>query len=264
MGFLDAIAAGEMPAAHDDWSTALPVLVAPFVGSFLGVLVRRFDAPVSILLGRSACPDCGATLGPKDLVPIASWLAARGRCRHCGHPIPGFYPAIELAAIVPAAWAASLMAGWDLWVACALGWMLLALAWIDFEQYLLPDFLTLPLAGAGLVVAFVTAQGEFWAHLIGLVAGISFIIALQFVYSVLRRREGIGLGDGKLFAAAGAWVGWTGLPSVMLIAAVSALLFALGRGLQRGHVAADDRVPLGVFLSLGLWIVWLYGPIEFG
>jgi leader peptidase (prepilin peptidase) / N-methyltransferase len=97
--------------------------------------------------------------------------------------------------------------------------------------------------------------------LIGAASGLTFIIALRYIYRLIRHREGIGLGDAKLLAAAGAWAGWIGLPSVVLIAAVSGLAFAVGLGLAGKGMSATDRVPFGVFLSFGLWVVWLYGPL---
>lgn len=239
-----------------------PVLLAPFIGSFLGVLVTRFDRPGSIVIGRSACDHCGVRLGFRDLVPLVGWTLTRGRCRHCGQPIGLFYPAIELAAVGVALWAALTAEGWALWIGCGLGWALLALAATDFRYFLLPDFLTLPLVVAGLAVVWFFDGDAFAAHVIGAVVGLSFIIALHYLYRALRGRDGIGLGDAKLFAAAGAWVGWSGLPSVMLIAALSALAFAVIRRGER--LSAADRVPLGAFLCLGLWIVWLHGPLGIG
>ncbi len=253
-------------AAHADllawWGW--PALLAPFVGSFLSVVVRRFDAPRSIILGRSECPHCHARLGIRDLTPLLSWLGSRGRCRHCGQPISLFYPAIEIAAVMIALWAAGVASGSLLWISCGLGWALLALAAIDLEHYLLPDFLTWPLAAAGLGVAWGFDRESFGAHLIGAAIGLVFIIALQYLYMRMRGREGIGLGDAKLFAAAGAWVGWEGLPSVMLIGALSALGFALVRQRWSGRLTGAVQVPLGAFLGLGLWLVWLYGPLGLG
>ena len=103
----------------------LAVLVAPFIGSFLGVLIRRLPEERPVVAARSACESCHQALGPLDLVPIVSFLASRGSCRHCGAAIDRFHLAIELAAIVPALWAAGLDDGLRLWADCGLGWALL-------------------------------------------------------------------------------------------------------------------------------------------
>ena len=241
-----------------------PVAIAPFVGSFLGVIATRVERAGSIVLGHSACPACGVRLGPRDLVPILSWLASRGRCRHCGQSIGAFYPAIELAALTVAVWAAVFTSGWILWASCVFGWALLVLAIIDFKYYLLPDFLTLPLIPAGLLAAYVLDPSSLIDNIIGAAVGFSFVIILRWLYQILRGREGMGLGDAKLLAAAGAWVSWTGLPSVVLLAALIGLMIALLRHWRGGKLALTDRVPFGTYLCFGAWIVWLYGPLQTG
>ena len=129
------------------------LIAAPFVGSFMATLAVRLPAREQAVLGRSRCRACGHGLGIVDLVPVASWLWQRGKCRHCGGSISRLYPLIELGAIAVAAWAATLLDGWLLWATCGLGWTLLTLAVIDARHYLLPDAMTLPLIAAGLLTA---------------------------------------------------------------------------------------------------------------
>jgi leader peptidase (prepilin peptidase)/N-methyltransferase len=113
----------------------LPIIVAPFIGSFLGVLIRRLPAGEPVAMARSACAACGRRLGARDLVPLVSFLLLRGRCRICGAPIGWFHPAIELAALGVALWAALTQDAPGLvWASCVLGWTLLALGWIDVEH----------------------------------------------------------------------------------------------------------------------------------
>lgn len=132
----------------------LVVAAAPFVGSFLGVLVRRLPKGQEVIFSRSACPHCAQRLSARDLIPFVSWSLSFGHCRFCGHSLGVFYPAIELAAVAIALWSASVLSGWQLWAACAFGWTLLALAVIDWSHFLLPDALTLPLVPAELLVAY--------------------------------------------------------------------------------------------------------------
>ena len=238
-----------------------PLMAAPLIGSFLGVLVRRARVPRSILVGRSTCEHCGHVLGPVDLIPLVSWLATHGRCRYCRHAIGAFHPMIELAALGVALWAAWLATDWLLWPSCLLGWLLLALAAIDWRCLLLPDFLTLPLLAGGLLLWAVAEPPALASHAIGAAAGLGFILALRWAYWLLRRREGIGLGDAKLLAASGAWVSWEGLPSVLLVASVAALASSLLRYKRGGSISLVDHVPFGAFLCLGTWLVWLYGPL---
>jgi leader peptidase (prepilin peptidase) / N-methyltransferase len=242
-------------------SPAILLLAAPFVGSFLGVLVKRLPARRPVAIGRSVCDHCHRTLGWRDLIPLVSWASTRGRCRHCRQAIGLFYPAVELAALAIAVWALLVLPGWIVWAGAMLGWALLTLTWIDQEHYLLPDVITLPLALAGLAVAWLIDPATLLDHVIGAAAGFATFTALAWGYRALRRRDGLGAGDAKLLGALGAWVGWQGLPTVVLYAAVSGLALALilaarGRRLELGH-----RLPFGPHLCLGGWLVWLYGPL---
>jgi len=239
-----------------------PVAVAPFAGSFVGTLVTRATDGRSALWGRSSCDACRHALGAGDLVPVASWLASGRRCRHCGAAISGFYPAIEIGALLLAGWAASVAGGIDLWLSCGLAWCLLALAVTDLREGLLPDALTLPLAAAGLGIAALDGTDALAARAIGALVGYGVLMATRAIYRRLRRRDGLGLGDAKLLAAGGAWVAWQGLPSVLLLACVATLGWALLQGWWRGGMALDGRIPFGPGLCLGIWLVWLYGPLS--
>jgi leader peptidase (prepilin peptidase)/N-methyltransferase len=239
----------------------LPVVAGPFVGSFLGVLITRLPAGEGVVAGRSRCPHCGHPLGPRDLVPLVSWVARGGRCRYCSQSLSVFYPAIELAAALVAGWAAAVVPGWPLWATCALGWTLLALAVIDQRHLLLPDELTLPLVAAGLIFAALLDADTAVDHVLGAVAGFAVLFVLAIVYKRLRGREGLGLGDAKLLAASGAWVSWSGLASVVLVASATALVVVLVRSVLRRRIIADERIPFGPYLCLATWLVWLYGPL---
>jgi leader peptidase (prepilin peptidase)/N-methyltransferase len=239
----------------------LPILLAPFIGSFVGTLAMRLPAGAALILGRSRCDRCRHSLGALDLVPVLSWAVAGGRCRHCRAAVSVFYPAIELAALAVALWAALTVPDEQLWVACVLGWFLLALAVIDYRDYLLPDMLTLPLVALGLGAAYLDEPASLPAYAIGAAAGFAAFLLIGLAYRRLRGREGLGTGDAKLLAAAGAWVGWQGLPSVVLLGAVASLGLVLLQGLAGRDVRLDLRIPFGPGLCLGLWIVWLHGPL---
>jgi len=244
----------------DSW--IVPVLLAPFIGSFLGVVVTRVGTPERILVGRSVCMLCGTTLAARDLIPFGSWIVLRGRCRNCGQAIGHFPLVIELAALLVALWSASLVSGGLLWASCIFGWLLLALAATDLKYFLLPDFLTFPLMAAGLLATWWFTPATLLPNIAAAAGGYFFVVTLRHVYGLLRGREGIGLGDAKLLAASGAWVSWYGLPSVILLAALTALAFALWNKRSSG-VSPADRIPFGAFLAFGTWIVWLYGPLTF-
>jgi len=239
------------------------VLAAPFIGSFLGVVIRRLPGERPIVAGHSACDHCGARLGPRDLVPLASWLWNRGKCRHCGAELGFFYPGVELAALAVALAAVAADGGLDLWIDCALGWWLLTLAWIDIEHFLLPDRLTLPLVLAGFGVTYFLNADALWDRALGAALGYLVFRGIALAYRRLRGRDGLGEGDAKLLAAAGAWLGWEALPWLVLIAALAALvLVAIGRLFGR-RWEAGSAVPFGPFLALGFFLLWLsrFAPV---
>ncbi len=236
-------------------------MLAPFVGSFLGVLIRRLPAGRSVVLGRSVCESCGGTLGVGALIPIVSFLSQGGRCRHCGAPIAPMHLAVELAALGIAGWAAWVVPNaTTVWIGCALGWTLLALGWIDWRHMMLPDVLTLPLVLMGLAATWILAPDLLVDHAAAAVAGYLAFRALEIGYRRFRGRDGLGQGDAKLLAAAGAWVGLAGLPFVILGGAVTGLCVALWMHLRGERVGAATALPFGTCLAFALWMVWLYGP----
>jgi leader peptidase (prepilin peptidase)/N-methyltransferase len=236
----------------------LPVLAAPAVGSFCGVVIRRLPEGRPIAAARSCCAACGHVLGPADMVPLVSWLAQRGRCRHCGAPIGTFHPAVELAALAVAGVAALVLPGGpELWLACALGWWLLTLAWIDAETMRLPDVLTLPLLLLGLGEAAWLAPGALFGRAVAAALGYGLLWGLAAGYKRLRHRDGLGMGDAKLLAAAGAWLGPFPLPEVMLFAAIAALGWAGVLSLRGVMLSGGLKLPLGPFLAAAFFAVWL-------
>jgi leader peptidase (prepilin peptidase)/N-methyltransferase len=236
----------------------LAVLLAPCAGSFIGVLTRRLPRERANLWGRSECETCHHALGPAELVPLVSFALQRGRCRACGAPIARAHLAVELAAVAVAAMAAA--RGADIWEGCALGWTLLALAWIDWEQFWLPDVLTLPLLAAGVTLTWLEAPWALTDHAIGAIAGYLAFRILGRLYLALRKREGLGEGDAKLLAAGGAWLGWQALPNLVLLAALAGIALALLARLRGASLTAATRLPFGPALAAAIWTLWLSRP----
>jgi leader peptidase (prepilin peptidase) / N-methyltransferase len=246
-----------------DWLVLL--VAAPFVGSFLSVLVVRLPRGEDVVLSRSRCWSCAKLLSPLELIPIMSWLVQAGRCRQCGVPIGLLYPVLEIGATVIVVWAWSAgPEGWVLWVSCGLGWALLALAAMDLRDFVVVDVLTLPLIVAGLVVAWASNGQDVVWHAAGALAGFALMAGAAAAYKRLRGRDGLGFGDAKLMAAAGAWTGLVGLGTVLLYGSLLALaLVAVLRQAGR-EIGAETPIPFGAGLAAGLWLTWLYGPLLLG
>ena len=127
---------------------------------------------------------------------------------------------------------------------------LTALSWIDFKSFRLPNNLTLPLIGLGLLQAFVLTQ-EIWPYALGAALGYLAFVAIEYVYKNLRKTEGLGRGDAKLLAAGGAWCAWSGLPLIVLIASFVGLILAL-----MPKYRAMGRIPFGPCLAFAIFMVW--------
>lgn len=235
-----------------------PLVAAPFVGSLLGVLIRRLPAGLPVAMARSCCEACGVTLGARDLVPVLSFAVLRGRCRRCGTGIAPFHWHVEIAAVlVPLSALAAGLEGAALWAASGAGWTLLALAWIDAEWMILPDVLTLPLLAAGLAAVWWFDVEALSDH--ALAAGLGWLAlwAVAAGYRRLRGRDGLGEGDAKLLGALGAWVGLAGLADVLLGAALTGLAWAGLLRLRGRAMSATTALPFGPFLALAGWVVLL-------
>lgn len=196
------------------------------------------------------------------MVPVLSYIFARGRCRECDLPIPVRYPLIELACAGIGVWAVMSQPDLPSVVFTALlGWQLILIAVVDAEHFWLPDALTLPLLALGLMAAILLPSGSLLHSAVGAAVGFFGLWLLAFAYRRLRHRDGLGGGDPILLAVGGAWVTWTGLPSVLLWASASALSLVAARIVTGRPVSGQDRLPFGPFLAIGIWLTWLFGPL---
>ena len=244
-----------------DWT--VPLIAAPFIGSFAALLIRRLPLRRPVIVGRSRCEACGHVLGPWELIPLlsAAWLGMR--CRWCRARIPAAHVAVELACLAIAIAAVLIEADpLSIWLDCVLGWSLLALAWIDWEHLLLPDALTLPLILAGLLVTLLLDPAATTEHAAAAAAGYLAFRAIEVAYRRLRGRDGLGQGDAKLLAAAGAWLGLMALPSVVFTAAVCGLVLAAALRLSGADLHRFAAIPFGPPLCVAIWLAWLgFDPI---
>lgn len=238
------------------WPLALGVLGAIF-GSFIAALVIRWPAGRSVVGGRSVCDACGHTLRARDLVPIASALALRRRCRYCGAAIDPRHLVIEVAGAVVGVAAGAAAVGPEAGAGAVFGWLLLALAALDWEALWLPDRLTAPLAISGVVGGALGLEPALPDRLLGGAAGFGALWLVAAGYRRVRGRHGLGGGDPKLFGAIGLWLGWRMLPAVLLLASLVGLGLVLLRRLSGRAVAADDALPFGAFLAVAAYPAWI-------
>ncbi len=222
-------------------------LMGALVGSFLTVVAHRVPRAESIVGPRSRCPDCGVQIAAHDNVPIFSWLALRGRGRCCGQSISARYPLTELGLAALFAAVAVRFHGdvGELVAGLVFVSMLLAVTLTDLEQRIIPNRILLVASAIGLAVIAVSDPGslpERAAAAIG-AGGVLFIAALAYP-------GGMGLGDVKLAAAMGLFLGVEVVPALLI-----ALLAGAGVGLaliaRDGAAARKRAIPFGPFLALG-------------
>lgn len=140
---------------------------------------------------------------------------------------------------------------------CVLAFGLAWAAMIDSDRFILPDVLTLGLVVAGLLIALPNGIAAAQPYILGAIAGYATLAGVAWIYRRLRKRHGLGLGDAKLLAAGGAWLGWAGLPFVVLIASVACLASVVAMAVWRRRGVTTGPVAFGPFLASGIWIVWL-------
>ena len=192
----------------------------------------------------------------------AGWLAWRVAATFWAERGPPPAAAMILAGSAAFVWAGVIVpAGWILAASLLLAWALICLATIDAIVFRLPDILTLPLLAAGLAVSFALPGAPVMDHAIGAAAGFAVLAALGWAWRRWRGVEGIGMGDAKLLAAAGAWLGWRPLPSVVVIACAVALAWTLVVAAARRNLTRQTQIAFGIPLSVATWIVWLHGAL---
>lgn len=241
---------------------SLWVLVAsPFIGSFLGVVVTRFETSDSPYRGRSKCPDCYHPLGVRDLIPVISWLVLKGRCRYCSASISRIYLTSEVGALVVAVWAVAVVDEAFLLVSCLLGWALMTLSLIDIRVLRIPDILSGFILMSGLVVSAIFFRSTILDHVLGALAGFAVLFAVRHAYYRFRGRQGLGNADERLLAAGGAWIGIAGVFSALFLAALLGVLAVFVANIFGRKISGTDAIPFGPFLAAGVWLTWLYGPI---
>jgi leader peptidase (prepilin peptidase)/N-methyltransferase len=228
-------------------TTIVLALFGAMIGSFLTVVAYRVPRAESVVGGRSHCPDCGAQIAAYDNVPVFSWLALRGRSRCCHESISARYPLTETCLAILFAAVAIRFHGnaGELALGLVFVSMLVAITLTDLELRLIPNKILLVGSAIGLVVVAVSdpfSLPERAAAAVG-ASGVLFAAALAYP-------GGMGLGDVKLAAAMGLFLGVEVIPA-MLIALLAGSLVGFALIVRRGAAARKQAIPFGPFLALG-------------
>lgn len=269
-------------ASSRAWFLTTSVLLGLLVGSFLNVVIsrlpkmleRRWRRECLEMLGQppelaserfdlvyppSTCPNCGHRIRAIENIPILSYLLLKGRCAACGTRISLRYPLVEgltaiLSAIVALRFGVSLQTLWAL----VFTWNLIALSYIDIDHQLLPDAITLPLIWLGLLLSLSGAFTDSTSAILGASTGYGTLWSVYHLFRLVTGKEGMGYGDFKLLAAAGAWLGWQMLPLIILLSSLAGAMIGLSLTVILGR---DKNIPLpfGPYLALASWIAMVWG-----
>jgi leader peptidase (prepilin peptidase)/N-methyltransferase len=238
------------------------------IGSFLNVVIHRYPREESIVFPPSRCPHCGTHIKPYDNVPILAWLWLRGKCRACRAPIDVRYPLVELAnALFYVAILQRTGFSWGFIPIAALVSMTIVLIYIDLEIQILPDVIDLPGVLIGIAIG-ATHLGALYPDLVlartlfdsltGAVAGAGGLLAIALSYKLVRKIEGMGLGDVKMMAMLGAVLGWQPLLPLLVMASLCGALVGVFVAVKSGK-GMQVALPFGVFLGMAFLAVLLFG-----
>lgn len=238
------------------------------VGSFLNVVIHRYPREESVVFPPSHCGTCGAHVKPYDNVPILSYLWLRGRCRACREPFSARYPLVELAnALFYVAIFQRTGLTWGFLPVAALVSMTIVLIYIDLEIQILPDVIDLPGVAIGLFIGTVHLGASYPGLLlsktllesvVGAVAGGGVLLAIALGYKLVRKIEGMGLGDVKMMAMLGAVLGWEPLLPLLILASVTGAVVGLFLA-TRSEKGMQVALPFGIFLGLAFLCMLFFG-----
>lgn len=235
-----------------------------FFGSFANVCIYRIPQERSIVFPSSYCPFCMNRIQFWDNIPLLSYVLLAGKCRRCAVYIPFRYFAVELLMGI-----SSLLLfikygfGIEYLVYFAFTFTLIVVSFIDLKHRIIPNSFTFPGIVIGLVLSYVMSHSDiewpvnFYGSVIGILAGGGSLLVVGFLYSVIAKREGIGMGDVKLLAMFGAFFGWKAAFFAIFIGSVLGLLISIPIIISK-RSSLKYPIPFGPFLAVGLvTYVWI-------
>jgi len=235
------------------------IIFGAIVGSFLNVCIFRLPREESIIWPGSRCPHCKKAIKFYDNVPLISYLLLGGKCRQCQGPISLQYPLIEgITALSSFVLFMKFGASLDyLFYFCFVA-ALIVITVIDLYHQIIPDVISLPGIGVGLVASLIIPRITFFNSLLGVVSGGGSLFLIATVYQWLVKREGMGGGDVKLLAMIGAFLGWKAVILTILlgsfIGSITGIIVMVSKGKDFKYA-----IPFGPFLSIGAGIALFYG-----
>ncbi len=230
------------------------------LGSFLNVCIYRVPIKKSIAFPSSHCPQCGENIRFYDNIPVLSYAILGGTCRKCRTPIPIRYPLVELiTGLLSTALFLRFGVSVQFFLYLAFSASLVVITFIDIQHKIIPDVISIPGIIVGLIISFFGFTGMPWHEsLVGLLAGGGCLFLVGTLFEWITGKEGMGGGDVKLLAMIGAWMGWKGLPYIVLMSSLAGALIG-GISLIVAGSGMRTKIPFGPFLSLGALVYFFFG-----
>ncbi len=240
------------------------------IGSFLNVCIYRLPKNLSLVAPRSFCPSCKKTVAFYDNIPLISYILLAGKCRHCFNKISLRYPVVELTAgIITAVMAFRWQGQWIWMAACILAcYFLIAMTFIDLELFIIPNELSLGLAGLGVLFSFANpnlsgaAASKIFQSLSGAAAGFLMMWIIAAAGEKIFKKEAMGGGDLKLMAGIGAVLGWEGAVSSFMLATAFGAVYGITLKILK-KADMGDPIPFGPWLGAGALInIFRFVPLS--
>lgn len=277
----------ELLAQSPTFYLVLVFTISLMVGSFLNVVIYRVpvmmerswqreyreyfqaenseatekqpDEPFNLVKPDSTCPKCAHEIRAWENIPVVSWILLRGKCANCASSISIRYPIVELATALLSVWVANFFGfGAAGLLAVVVTWLLIAMTFIDVDKMLLPDELTLPLLWLGLIVSVWEVYVTPSEAIIGAAAGYLSLWSVYWAFKLVTGKEGMGYGDFKLLAALGAFTGWHGLPTIIILSSLVGAVVGITLIILKKN-ESSQAIPFGPYLAVAGWLTIMYG-----
>ena len=231
------------------------IVIGGLWGSFANVCIYRLPINKNIALGRSFCTNCKKKIAWFDNIPVLSYLILRSKCRNCKKKISFQYFLVELLSILNFT-VIYLLFGITLTtiLLIILSLAFLIIFFIDLRHYIIPNSITYPMMILGLIKSFDPNLNSIFPNyinsLIGGIFGYAMIWSIIYFYKQIKKKDGMGLGDAKLFAVIGFWFGWISIPFIIFLSSIIALVYVLP-DLLKNSKKMSSQIPFGPFIIIG-------------
>jgi len=249
-----------IPAGEDRVAEIVIALFGLIIGSFLNVCILRIPYEESLVTPGSHCPHCSTPIAWYDNIPVLSYVALRGKCRRCAARISPRYAFVEvLTAVLAVALFRLGLPPHEFALYCTYTAALIVITFIDIDHKIIPDVISIPSIMVAPGMAFVVEHITITDSLIGIAVGGGFLWAIARGYELIRKREGMGLGDVKMLAMIGGLQGWEAVPFTLMVGSVLGTVVGIVTIVaRRGKL--DMEIPFGPFLAAGALLYLFGGP----